>query len=81
MGGAAGFAPSTITVDKGDHVVLTVGNSTAKTHGFTIDGYGIQEEVAAHTPAKVELTASKAGTFRIRCQLHPAHQIATLVVQ
>ncbi|MGH9188660.1 MAG: cupredoxin domain-containing protein [Acidimicrobiales bacterium] len=81
VGAAAGFTPPAVTVDKGDTVVLTVGNKTDKTHGFTIDGYGVREEVEALGSKKVELTASKAGTFRIRCQLHPAHQTATLVVQ
>jgi nitrosocyanin len=82
VGGAAGFEPATITVDKGEKVIFTVGNTTEKTHGFTIDGYGVRKEVPAHAAAlKVELEASKSGTYRIRCQLHPAHQTATLVVQ
>lgn len=79
--GGAGFEPATITVHKNDKVTLTVGNSTDKTHGFTIVGYGIEHEVQAGTPIDVEFTASRAGTYEIKCQLHPAHKPATLVVE
>ena len=81
VGGAAGFTPSKITVDKGDKVELTVRNSTDKPHGFTVEGYGIREEVAPGQPLKEEFTADKSGNYLIRCQLHPQHQTATLVVR
>jgi len=32
-------------------------------------------------PLKVKFSAGKPGTFKIFCQLHPAHQMATLVVE
>jgi len=81
VGSGAGFDPTTITVDKDDNVVLTVGNTTAKTHGFTIEGYGIVREVNTGNPVEVKFKSSKPGTFKIYCQLHPTHGIATLVVQ
>lgn len=81
VGAAPGFSPSTITVDKGDKVALTVGNDTAKTHGFSVEGYGIAKEVAPGSPLKVTFTASKEGVYKVFCQLHPAHQTATLVVR
>jgi len=81
VGGKPGFTPSTVTVDKGDKIKLAVGNTTAKTHGFSIQGYGVKKEVPAGATVNVVFQADKPGTYRIFCQLHPAHQIATLVVQ
>jgi nitrosocyanin len=81
VSGGAGFDPVTVTVHKDDNVVLNVGNTTAVTHGFSVEGYGIHDTVDAHTPIKVKFKAGKPGTFKIFCQLHPAHQTATLVVQ
>lgn len=79
---APGFAPRVITVDKGEEVVLTVGNSTSGAHGFAVEGYGILEEVEAGRPIEVKFVANKGGTFKVYCQLHKdTHQPATLVVQ
>ena len=81
VSGGAGFTPTPITVDKDDNVVLTVGNSTAAVHGFSIEGYGIQREISPGPAVEVKFKSTKPGTFKIYCQLHPAHQTATLVVQ
>ena len=79
---APGFTPGVITVDKGEEVVLTVANSTARAHGFAIEGYGVLEEVNPNIPLEVKFIARKGGTFKIYCQLHKeTHQPATLVVQ
>ena len=81
VGSGAGFDPTTITVNKDDNVIITVGNTTTKTHGFSIEGYGIHDEVNPGTPIEVHFKSRKPGTFKIYCQLHETHQIATLVVQ
>ena len=81
VSGAPGFTPPTITVDKRNRVVLKVGNTTDKTHGFSIEGYGIHEEVKPGEPIEVKFTATGAGTYKVYCQLHPAHQTATLIVR
>ena len=81
VSGGAGFDPVTIEVHKDDNVILDVGNATATTHGFSIEGYGIHDTVDPGTPIKVKFKARKPGTFKIFCQLHPAHQTATLIVQ
>ena len=79
---APGFAPGVITVDKGEEVVLTVGNTTGRPHGFAIEGYGVLEEVSPDSPLEVRFIARKGGTFKVYCQLHKeTHQPATLVVQ
>ncbi len=77
----AAFDPLTITVHKDDNVVLNVGNTTAVTHGFSIEGYGIHDTVDPGTPIKVKFKARKPGTFKIFCQLHPGHHTATFVVE
>jgi len=81
INGGVGFSPTPITVDKDDNVVLTVANSTAKVHGFTLEGYAIQKLVNPGPGMDVKFKATKPGTFKIYCQLHPTHQVATLVVQ
>ena len=81
VAGGAGFAPTTVTVNKDDNVTLNVGNTTARVHGFTVEGYGIREEVQPGPPMEIKFKSTKPGTFKIYCQLHETHQIATLIVQ
>lgn len=79
--GNPGFLPKTITVHKDDKVDLVVSNTTDKTHGFRIEGYGITRLIdPTAPPVHVKFSASRGGTFRIYCQLHEKHQTATLVV-
>lgn len=76
-----GFSPATVTVDKEDTVQLRVGNGTDRVHGFAIEGYKIRRTVEPNQSLRLRFTASRAGTFRIYCQLHPTHQTATLIVR
>jgi len=77
----AGFEPTVVTVNKDDNVRLAVGNSTSGVHGFSIEGYGIRREVEPTKGIDVRFKSVKPGTFKIFCQLHEAHQVATLVVR
>ncbi|MDP8936904.1 MAG: cupredoxin domain-containing protein [Actinomycetota bacterium] len=80
--GGPWFDPRVITVDKGEEVVLNVDNTTSRLHGFTIEGYGIRQEVRPGFPKELTFVARKGGTFKVYCQLHPdTHKPATLVVQ
>ena len=80
--GSAGFSPELTTVHKGAKVRLVVRNRTTKVHGFTIVGYKVPPlEVAPEKLNNLPFTAKKAGTFQIRCQLHPQHRTAVLVVE
>ena len=81
VGTGAGFEPSTVSVHKDDVVRLAVGNTSNRVHGFSIEGYGIQREVEPNNGIQVRLRARKPGTFKIYCQLHETHQVATLIVQ
>lgn len=81
IGAETGFSPERIVVNQEDKVVLRVGNGTTREHGFAIEGYRITRVVRPNETLQVRFRASRAGTFRIYCQLHQAHLSATLVVQ
>ncbi len=81
VAGGAGFEPETVTVHKDDVVRMAVGNTSTRTHGFSIEGYGIQREVEANNGIQVRFRATKPGTFKIFCQLHETHRVATLIVE
>ena len=79
--GAPGFTPVTITVDQEDSVTLAVRNTTDRDHGFTIEGYRRTTIVQPGQVKEIKFKATRGGQFKIYCQLHPAHQTATLIVQ
>lgn len=64
-----GFNPSTITVNKGDTVRLTI-TSTDTTHGFAIRDYNINQRIEPGKPVKIEFTADKSGTFTYACNVY-----------
>jgi nitrosocyanin len=77
------WLPSTITVDQGDKVKLTLKNQVpgaSNQHGFTIPAYNITEVVTRGTPKTITFVADKTGVFPYSCQLHPAHVGGQLVV-
>ena len=78
------FAPSTITVQKGDRVKITFQN-TAGFHDFKIDEYGVAAKQAQAPATEVlEFTADKAGSFEYYCSVgsHRANGMkGTLVVE
>ena len=60
------FSPSTITVNQGERVVLTITSSDV-THGFSLPEFNASAELVAGKATKVEFTADKAGTFTFSC--------------
>ena len=77
------WLPSSIMVEQGDHVKLTLKNmvpGAANQHGFSLPAYGITEVITSGTPKTVEFTADKPGVFPYFCQLHPAHIGGQLLV-
>ncbi len=79
--GGVGFNPLTITVDKRNRVEMLVGNATDAVHGFSIEGYGIQEEIQPGAALELDFTATNAGTYKVYCQLHEDHKTSTLIVR
>lgn len=75
------WQPATFVAVEGDTVSFTLKNAIPESsHGFAIEGYDVEEVVETGKDVKVELTADKAGTFRIYCQLHQAHVGGQLIV-
>jgi nitrosocyanin len=78
------WLPSTIVVDQGDKVQLTLKNQVPgkeNQHGFSIPEYKITELVTRGEPKTVEFTADKPGVFAYYCQVHPAHVGGQLIVR
>ncbi len=84
IGNTKFWLPSTIVVDQGDKVEITLKNEVpgaGNQHGFEIPGYNIEKVVTAGKPEKVEFTADKPGLFTFGCQLHPGHVGGQLIVR
>jgi heme/copper-type cytochrome/quinol oxidase subunit 2 len=75
------FIPSTIVVGAGMPHTLSIYNTTDVPHGFAIDGLGIEFVLPPKEEFKVELPALVGDKiYVVRCQLHPPHRSARLVV-
>ncbi len=77
------FTPARVTVNQGDAVTITLTASDV-THGFHLDGYGIERRVVPGNAETIAFVADQPGTYRFRCSvscgsLHP-FMIGELVV-
>jgi len=78
------YTPSTISVHRGDRVLVNL-QSIDVTHGWELDGYGINVKgIDLSSPKSVVFTAAYPGSFRFRCSytcgsFHP-FMIGRLVV-
>ena len=78
------FVPSVLIVEKGEKVQIKIINKIPgdpPNHGFSIPAFGVEEVVNSGESKTVEFTADKAGLFDVKCQLHPAHVHAQLIVR
>jgi len=62
------FSPSTITVNKGDIVNITVKSSDVD-HGIAIPAFGVSKTIDAGGSATVKFVADKEGTFEFFCSV------------
>ncbi len=62
------FSPSTLTVNKGDTVTLTL-KGVSGSHGFALPDFGVSESVQAGDVVTVTFFADKAGTFSYFCNV------------
>lgn len=62
------FDPDTITVDKGDTVIIHV-TSADVPHGFAIEGYNVNVAFDKGETKTVTFVADKAGTFQFFCSV------------
>lgn len=63
------FDPSTVTVNKGDHVVINVHNIDTVAHGFSLATYNIIESIDPGQTKTVKFTATKVGEFNFFCSV------------
>ena len=67
------WLPSSIMVQQGDEVELTLINKLDDPHGFQIDAFQIEEVVQPKAQMMVRFTASQPGAHRYICHIHPPH--------
>ena len=61
------FDPSTLEVDEGDRVVVTLHSADVK-HGFALKPFGVKAVVPrGGQSVRVEFTADKPGTYAFAC--------------
>jgi heme/copper-type cytochrome/quinol oxidase subunit 2 len=76
-----GITPVKLVAHKGHTVEIKVTNTAKdKQHGFSIDAFNKKETIDEGKTTTVKFKADKAGTYRVYCQLHPAHGAAELTV-
>jgi cytochrome c oxidase subunit 2 len=69
------FDPPVLHVNRGDRLRLTL-QAADVTHGFYLDGYGLDTRIEPGISQQVEFVADQPGKFRYRCSiscgsLHP----------
>ena len=62
------FTPDTITLKKGEPVVLVVSSQDRK-HGFNLRAFGIRADVNAGGTAQIRFTPDKTGKFTFSCDV------------
>ena len=62
------FTPSTIEVNEGDTVKLTI-TSIDVTHGFSLPEFGVDGRLEPNQTTTVEFIADKVGTFTFACNV------------
>lgn len=63
------FMPSTITVNKNDHVRMIL-TSTDVTHGFKLEAYDINTKIEKDKKTVINFVADKVGTFPFICSVY-----------
>lgn len=62
------YAPGIVTVRQGDRVTLRL-ESGDVTHGFYLDGYGVERAVLPGQTTEVHFVATRAGRWMFRCSV------------
>lgn len=64
------FLPSTIIVDKGDRLTVTLRNAGKMPHNLVFEGLGVATKTVQKGQSDtIEFTASEAGTFSFYCSI------------
>jgi cytochrome c oxidase subunit 2 len=62
------FTPETITLKKGEPVVLVISSQDRK-HGFNLRAFGIRADVNPGGTARIGFTPNKTGKFNFSCDV------------
>ena len=62
------FAPDTITLKKGEPVLLVLSSQDSK-HGFNLRGFGIRADFNPGGTARIRFTPNKTGKFTFSCDV------------
>ena len=73
LDGSKIWLPSTLIVQQGDDVELTLINKLDEPHGFKIEDFGIEEVVQPKAQTTVKFTAAEPGVHGFVCHIHPPH--------
>ncbi len=63
------FDPATVTVNRGDMVVINVHNIDTVTHGFSLATYNITESIDPGQTKTIRFMAAEAGEFNFFCSV------------
>ena len=78
------YTPNIIRVNRGDEITIRL-TSEDVTHGFFLDGYGVETNVAPGESGSITFVVDKTGRVNFRCsvtcgEFHP-FMVGYLVVQ
>jgi len=73
--------PSQSVFKKGQMVKAKVINLLDAPHGFEIPGIKKPMVVMAHSSQVIEYKAPKAGSYAVKCHMHPAHVATKFTVK
>jgi cytochrome c oxidase subunit II len=62
------FTPDTITLKKGEPVVLVISSEDRK-HGFNLRAFGVRTDINPGGSARIRLTPDKTGKFTFSCDV------------
>jgi cytochrome c oxidase subunit 2 len=62
------FTPDTITVKKGESVVLVISSQDRK-HGFNLRAFGIRADINPGETARIQFNPNKTGKFAFSCDV------------
>jgi len=70
--------PTTITVKANQPVVITIQNTGTLKHNFTLQDFGVNQDVDPGKTETVTFTPNKTGSFQFFCNI-PGHKEAGMV--
>jgi len=62
------FTPDTITLKKGEPVVLVISSQDRK-HGFNLRAFGIRADIQPGETARIQFNPNKTGKFTFSCDV------------